>query len=83
MAQEISSFVQVNICPAEQMFKCYDRVKQLFPKNDQTLEMKLRKQKKYKTNKIRTERFKKSAIPYMQDIMNKEELKKREQMKEK
>ena len=41
----------------------YDRVKQLFPKNDQTLEINLRKQKKYKTNKIRTERYKKSAIP--------------------
>ena len=38
--------------------------------------MNLRKQKKYKTNKIRTERYKKSAIPYMQDILNKEELKK-------
>ena len=36
--------------------------------------MNFKKQKKYKTNKIRTERYKK--VLYMQDILNKEELKK-------
>ena len=39
--------------------------------------MNLRKQKKYKVKKIRTERYKKSALPYMQNLLNIEELKKR------
>ena len=59
-----------------------DKVKDLFPKNDQTHKMNLRKQKKYKVKKIRTERYKKSALPYMQNLLNIEELKKRKEMKE-
>ena len=42
-----------------------DKVKDLFPKNDQTRKMNLRKQRKDKIKKIRTERYKKSALPYI------------------
>ena len=44
--------------------------------------MKLRKERKFKTNKKRTERYKKSTIPYMQELLNNEDWKKREEMKE-
>ena len=59
-----------------------DKVKDLFPKNDQTIKMNLRNQRKYKIKKIRTERYKKSSLPYMQNLLNIEELKKRKEMKE-
>ena len=35
--------------------------------------MKTRGRKKYIENKINTERYRKSAIPYMKDLLNKEE----------
>ena len=34
--------------------------------------MKKRKMKKYKENKTRTERYRKSPIPYMQRLLNEE-----------
>ena len=34
--------------------------------------MKMRKQKKYKTNKQNTNRLKKSALPYMRKLLNDE-----------
>ena len=39
--------------------------------------MKKRKQKKFKVNKTNTVRYKKSAIPYMQNLLNNESDKKR------
>ena len=59
-----------------------DKVKDLFPKNDQTIKMNLSNQRKYKIKKIRTERYKKSSLPYMQKLLNIEELKKRKERKE-
>ena len=59
-----------------------DKVKDLFPKNDQPIKMNLRNQRKYKIKKIRTERYKKSSLPYMQNLLNIEELKKRKEMNE-
>ena len=44
--------------------------------------MKLRKERRLKTNKNRTERYRKSAIPYMQELLNIEYMKKRLEMKE-
>ena len=49
-----------------------EKVKGLFPKIERTLKMKLRKERKFKTNKKRTERYKKSTIPYMQELLSNE-----------
>ena len=46
------------------------KVKDLFPKNSSGNEVNTRKKKKYKINLIRTERYKKSAIPYMKNLLN-------------
>ena len=59
-----------------------EKVKNLFPKSEQKHGMKLRKERKFKTNKNRTERYRKSAIPYMQELLNIEYMKKRLEMKE-
>ena len=34
--------------------------------------MNKRKQRKFKINQVKTQRYKKSAIPYMQSLLNKE-----------
>ena len=47
-----------------------DKMKQLFPENESSHRMKKRKQKKYKVNHARTERYKKSPIVYMQNLLN-------------
>ena len=57
-----------------------EKVKGLFPKNERTFKLKLRKERKFKTNK--TERYKKSTIPYMQELLNNDEWKKRDEMSE-
>ena len=57
-----------------------EKVKGLFPKNERTFKMKLREERKFKTNK--TERYKKSTIPYMQELLNNDEWKKRDEMSE-
>ena len=49
-----------------------EKVKNLFPLNISKHVMKMRKQKKYKTNKQNTNRLKKSALPYMRKLLNDE-----------
>lgn len=50
-----------------------EKVKNLFPLNMIKNQIKTRGRKKYLENKINTERYRKSAIPYMKDLLNKEE----------
>ena len=49
-----------------------EKVSKMFPTKINTHPMKKRKMKKYKENKTRTERYRKSAIPYMQRLLNEE-----------
>ena len=49
-----------------------EKVKNLFPLKMSKHKMKIRKQKKYKTNKQNTNRLKKSALPYMRKLLNDE-----------
>ena len=59
--------------------KCLEneKVKSFFPRLKPNHQMKKRKQKKFKVNKTNTVRYKKSAIPYMQNLLNNESDKKR------
>ena len=50
-----------------------EKLKKLFPVKKSEHKMKKRNTMKFKTNKTRTERYRKSAIPYMQRLLNKEE----------
>ena len=45
-----------------------EKVSDLFPKN----QMRKRKTKKFKVNKTNTKRYQRSAIPYMQNLLNQE-----------
>ena len=47
-----------------------EKIKDVFPKNTSGNEVNTRKKQKYKVNLIRTERYKKSAIPYMKNLLN-------------
>ena len=47
-----------------------EKVKSLFPKKENNHKMKKRKVEKYKVNRANTKRYKMSAIPYMQRLMN-------------
>ena len=47
-----------------------DKVKSFFPRAKNKHKMKKRKQKKFKVNQIKTERYKRSAIPYMTNLLN-------------
>ena len=49
-----------------------DKVKSLFPLNQPKHKMKKRKTKKYEVFKSRTERHKRSALPYMRNLLNSE-----------
>ena len=49
-----------------------EKVKNFFPKSETKHCMKKRKQRKFKINQVKTQRYKKSAIPYMQSLLNKE-----------
>ena len=59
--------------------KCLEneKVKNFVPRLKPIHQMKKRKQKKFKVNKTNTVRYKKSAIPYMQNLLNNESDKKR------
>ena len=60
-----------------------EKVRNFFPKNVQKHKMKLRKRKKvFKTGRIRTERYKKSSIPFMVNLLNEEIENKKNNMKE-
>ena len=50
-----------------------EKVRKIFPKNTSKHKMKKRKTKPFKQSKINTERYKKSAIPYMRRLLNKDE----------
>ena len=50
-----------------------EKVQNIFPINTSTYGMKTRKKNKYAVNQIRTERYKKSAIPYMLELLNNDE----------
>ena len=45
----------------------------MFPKKKNNHHMKKRNQQKYKINLAKTKRYKKSAIPFMADLLNKED----------
>ena len=51
-----------------------EKSKDIFPINEKPHEMDLRNSEKYAVRYAHTERFKKSAIPYMQRLLNEEYL---------
>ena len=57
-----------------------DKVKGMFPKKIKTHTMKIRKNKKYEKCFARTERYKKSTIPYLVDLLNNDDEEKRQMM---
>ena len=54
--------------------KCttHEKLKDMFPLNKTNHKMTLRKQKKYKSLKANTKRYKQSALPYMRKLLNDE-----------
>ena len=58
-----------------------EKLKKWFPIKKTAHKMEKRKKRKYETRKMRTKRFEKSAIPYMTNLLNNEELEKQEKMK--
>ena len=60
-----------------------EKLRNLFERNNPTHKMKKRnKPKSFKSKKIRTERYKKSSIPYMTNLLNKESEEKSLKIKE-
>ena len=60
-----------------------EKLRNLFERNNPTHKMKKRnKPKSFKCKKIRTERYKKSSIPFMTNLLNKESEEKSLQIKE-
>ena len=49
-----------------------EKVKMLFPLNKNNSEMLLRNSEKFKVNQFNTERYRNSAIPFLQNLLNKE-----------
>ena len=49
-----------------------EKVKDIFQKTDSKHKMMKRKQRKFRTKRIRTDKHKKSAVPYMTDLLNKD-----------
>ena len=49
-----------------------EKVKDIFQKTDSKHNMMKRKQRKFRTKRIRTDRYKKSAVPYMTNLLNKD-----------
>ena len=47
-----------------------EKVNNMFPKTKTKHRMKKRKQRKFKTKKIKTDRYKRSAVPYMTNLLN-------------
>ena len=46
------------------------KVKNFFPKKEKLHKMKKRKEQKFVVNKANTKRYKRSAIPYIQNLLN-------------
>ena len=59
-----------------------EKVKSMFPLNFSKHKMKLRKTNKFEVSKQRTRRYEKSAIPYMQELLNNHQNKRRKLIKE-
>ena len=57
-----------------------EKVRNFFPKRITHHKMKKRKSEKFKRNKARTNRYQKSAIPYMQQLLNADNEEKNEMM---
>ena len=49
-----------------------DKLKNIFPLNDQVHSMEKRNYDKFKVNKANTERYRQSSVPYMQRLLNSE-----------
>ena len=49
-----------------------EKMKQIFPLGNKKHSMNTRLKEKFKVNKANTERYRKSAIPYMQNLLNTE-----------
>ena len=49
-----------------------EKVSNLFPKKKNMHQMRKRKTQKFKVNKTNTKRYQRSAIPYMQNLLNQE-----------
>ena len=49
-----------------------DKVKDLFPKSERNYNIKTRKREKFIVTHAKTERYLKSAVPYMQRLLNNE-----------
>ena len=58
-----------------------EKMKKLFPLNVQNRELKTRHKETYKENKAYTERYRNSAIPYMQRLLNEDESRKNKEKK--
>ena len=58
-----------------------EKVRSMFPKKKNNHHMKKRNTQKYKINLAKTKRYKKSAIPFMADLLNKEDREKRMMLK--
>ena len=58
-----------------------EKAGKLFPKNVSKHSMKKRRTKKFKPRITKTTRYQKSAIPYLINLLNKDEEKQKEQMK--
>ena len=59
-----------------------DKTKHVFPENIKSHAMILRKEEEFKVNNANTERLFKSAIPYMQRLINNEKEEKNNQYKQ-
>ena len=51
----------------------HEKMKELFPLNVKNTQLKIRFKETYKVNKANTERYKQSAIPYLQNLLNEDE----------
>ena len=51
----------------------HEKMKEMFPLNVKNTELKIRFKETYKVNKANTERYKQSAIPYLQNLLNEDE----------
>ena len=51
----------------------HEQMKQMFPINEKNSQVQTRHKEMYKVNKANTERYRQSAVPYLQRLLNEEE----------
>ena len=51
----------------------HEQMKQMFPINEKNSQIQTRHKEMYKVNKANTERYRQSAVPYLQRLLNEEE----------